>query len=147
TALWERGFEVSECIFPFELEDEDSGEYDSVEESDSEFFETIAAMGFDFERELKQTLAELWYKAPHDPEFTGKTEVLDGLLMRQVNLACTVAISPQTWSMDICGMILRSMAETQITLEWFNKNGTTEDYKQFIDHGLGQRKLILEHQQ
>lgn len=147
TRFWERGFEGSECIFPFELEDDDTSEDDSIEESDSEFFETSMAIGLDFERKLKETLVDLWFKAPHDPEFTGKTEVLDGLLMRQVNLACVVATSPQTWSMDICGMILRSMTETQITLEWFNKNGTREDYKQFIEHGLGQKKLILEHQQ
>lgn len=146
TKFWERGFEVSECIYPFEIEEDDTGEDDSIDESDSEFYETIVAIGLDFERELKETLVDLWFEAPHDPEFTGKNEVLDGLLMRQVNLACTVATSPQTWSMDVCGMILRSMTETQIVLEWFNRNGTREDYKQFIDHGLGQKKLILEHQ-
>lgn len=52
TRFWERGFEVSECIFPFELEEE-NGEESGVEELDEDFFQDMATIGFAFEESLK----------------------------------------------------------------------------------------------
>lgn len=144
--FWDRGFEVSECIHPFELDQDDPESDTGAEELDEEFFQDMVALGYEFEESLKETILDLWYQAPHDPEFTGRNEVLDGLLMRQVNLATNAAISPGLWTADTAGIILRCMTEAQITLEWFNQNGSIDDYKDFIDYGLGQNKLLLEHQ-
>lgn len=143
TRFWERGFDITECIFPHELEEDQ--DQTSIEEPDEEFFENLAAIGFEYEKELKHKIIELWVEAPKDPKFTGKNEVLDGLLMRQVNFATNLATSPSMWSADSSGIILRCMTETQITLEWLNQNGEEEDYKQFIEYGLGQEKLVQEH--
>lgn len=145
TKFWGRGFEISECIFPFEVEETESEE--GIEALDDAFFEEMVGIGFGFEESLKESIIELWYEAPHDPQFTGKTEVLDGLLMRQVSLATNTATSPSLWTADTAGMILRCMTENQITLEWFNQEGSIDDYKNFIEYGLGQKKLILEHLQ
>ncbi|WP_226006617.1 DUF5677 domain-containing protein [Natrinema salinisoli] len=151
TKFWERGFELTECIFPHELDEESNREEAdqeaNIKQPDEELFEKLASFGFEYEESLKHTIIDLWFEAPKDPEFTGKNEVLDGLLMRQVSLVSNLATSPSLWNTDIAGIIIRCMVENQITLEWFNQNGDKEDYKSFIDYGLGQEKLMLEHYQ
>lgn len=144
TRFWERGFEISDCVFPQELEDQEDVD-EPIKEPGEDFFEELTMIGLKYEEDLKSTIIELWTQAPIDPKFTGKNEVLDGLLMRQVNLVTSLAVSPRLLTVDIAGIILRCMAETQITLEWFNQNGNEEDYKKFIEYGLGQQKLVQEH--
>ena len=147
--FWKRGFEITECIFPEQLEnaEPDQSEEDETKEiPDEEFYEGLVGIGKEYEENLLTSLVELWWDADHDPEFSGRNAVLDGLLMRQVSLATKVATAPTLWYTDLCGIVLRCMAETQITLEWFNKVGEQEDYEKFIEYGLGQQKLNLEHQ-
>jgi len=130
--FWERGFEITDCIFPQEMEEETEAE-GSITEPDEEFFRELAGIGFEYEEDLKHKIIDLWYEAPDNPSFPGKNAVLDGLLMRQVNLSSNVATSPSMWATDIAGIILRCMTENQITLEWLNQEGEYKDYKQFID--------------
>lgn len=143
--FWQRGYEITECIFPQEIEG--GAEEDQEEYSQEEFFEELAQIGLEYEEDLRHALLDLWRDAEFDAEFTGKHEVLDGLLFRQVNLVTSLATSPQMWSVDVGSIILRCMAETYITLEWFNQNGEREDYQRFIEYGLGQEKLLIEHGQ
>jgi len=139
--FWQRGFKITECIFP--QEDQDAEEQGT--HPDQEFFQNLAAIGHEYETDLRTTLLDLWWDAKHDAEFTGKHEVLDGLLLRQVNLATSLAGTPTMWSNDIGSIILRCMSETHIMLEWLNQEGDRSDYQDFIEYGLGQEKLLLEH--
>lgn len=143
--FWRRGFEISDCIFPQQLSNSDSEESEDTI-PDDEFFEGLVGIGRDYEEDLLTSLIDMWWEAPADPEFSGKNAVLDGLFMRQASLATKAATTPSLWSNDLSGIILRSMADTQITLEWFNQVGEEEDYDSFIEYGLGQQKLNLEHQ-
>ena len=140
--FWKRGYEITDCIFPPELQE---GTDEEDEYPQEEFFEALADFGYEYDQDLRSSLLELWQEAEYDPEFTGKNEVLDGLLLRQVNLVTNLATTPQMWSYDISHIVLRCMTENQITLEWFNQNCTEEDYQAFIKYGLGQEKLMLEH--
>ena len=143
--FWKRGFEITDCLYPQQLGESDEG---TSNESipDQEFFEGMINLGWGYEEELLTSLVDLWRTAEKDPEFSGKSSVLDGLLMRQVSLVTKVAENPSLWNSDLSGIILRCMADIQITMEWFNKVGEKEDYESFIVYGLGQQKLNLEHQ-
>lgn len=146
--FWSQGFEITECVFPGQLEDSgpDEPNEEGEEIPDDEFYEGLVEIGREYEESLLTSLVEVWWDADHDPEFSGQNAVLDALLMRQVSLATKIATTPALWYTDLSAIILRCMAETQITLEWFNKVGEIEDYEKFIEYGLGQQKLNLEHQ-
>lgn len=141
TEFWQRGFELTECTHPHEINDEQA----KIEEIRRERYEELADIGIEYDKELRKSILEIWWEAEFEAEFTGKSEVLDGLLLRQVNLATTVARTPAMWSQDIATIILRAMSENHIVLEWLNKNGQRKHYQDYIEYGLGQEKLFLEH--
>lgn len=143
--FWNRGYELTDCIFPQELDSEES--QSGHINPDQEFFEGLVAIGSEYDEDLRKSILELWWAAEFDAEFTGKHEVLDGLLMRQVNLVTSIVRSPEMWSQDIGMILLRCMCENQITLEWLNQEGEREHYQDFIEYGLGQEKLYLKHSQ
>lgn len=142
--FWQRGFEFTDCKFPQELEDDNDS--DDKGYPDEEFFEDLVAIGREYEEELRTTILDIWWDSEFDAEFTGKHEVLDGLLFKQVNLSTSLVQTPTMWSNDIGQIILRVMSDTHITLEWLNKNDERKYYQDFIEYGLGQEKLHLEHQ-
>lgn len=142
--FWERGFEISDCVFPQQLENSET-EADEEGYPDDEFFEELVSIGVQYEERLLRSLIDLWWEADHDPDFAGKHAVLDALLMRQVSLATNLATSFGMWSYDVGCIILRCMSDTQVTLAWFDRVGEQEDYQSFIEYGLGQEKLYLEH--
>ncbi|WP_436927095.1 DUF5677 domain-containing protein [Halosimplex amylolyticum] len=142
--FWKRGFEITDCIFPQQFEGKESE--DTIEQNPlDEITDNLISLGIEYDENLRRILLDTWWKADPDPEFSGKDSVLDALLMRQVNFSTKLATTPNAWSMDIGGTILRCMSDTYITLEWFNKQGEKEDYQDFIEYGLGQQKLFLEH--
>ena len=71
-------------------------------------------------------------------------EVVGGLLARQATLAAELALNPFTWSAHSAPLFLRSMVENCITIAWILK-GPDERSRQFIEYGLGQENLMLEH--
>ena len=70
--------------------------------------------------------------------------VLTALLARQATLAVEFASAPQLWNQHSAPLFLRAMADVHITLSWVLLDTKTRA-RQYIDHGLGQAVLELEH--
>jgi hypothetical protein len=70
--------------------------------------------------------------------------VLTALLARQATLAIEFVSAPQLWNSHSAPLFLRAMADVHITLSWILLDPKTR-VRQYIDHGLGQAKLELEH--
>ena len=71
-------------------------------------------------------------------------EVVGGLLARQATLGIQLASSPGIWNGHVAPVILRTMADTLITVAWI-VDDPVERARMFIHHGLGQEKLEIEH--
>lgn len=70
--------------------------------------------------------------------------VLTALLARQATLATQMISAPQLWNGHSAPLFLRAMADVHITLSWILLDAKTRA-RQYIDHGLGQAVLELEH--
>jgi hypothetical protein len=70
--------------------------------------------------------------------------VVTALLARQATLAIELASAPQLWNGHSAPLFLRAMTDVHITLSWILLDPTTRA-RQYIDHGLGQAVLALEH--
>jgi uncharacterized protein DUF5677 len=77
----------------------------------------------------------------HAPEVFN---VVTALLSRQATLAIELALSPQSWNGHSAPLFLRAMTDVHITLSWILIDAKTRA-RQYIDHGLGQAVLELEH--
>ena len=71
-------------------------------------------------------------------------EVVGGLLARQATLGIQLASSPGTWNGHVAPVILRTMADTLITVAWI-VDEPVDRARKFIHYGLGQEKLEIEH--
>ncbi len=70
--------------------------------------------------------------------------VLTALLARQATLAIELASAPQLWNGHSAPLFLRAMTDVHITLSWILLDPRTRA-RLYIDHGLGQAVLALEH--
>jgi hypothetical protein len=70
--------------------------------------------------------------------------VLTALLARQATLAIEFASAPQLWNYHSAPLFLRAMTDVHITLSWILLDPKPR-VRQYIDHGLGQAVLELEH--
>jgi hypothetical protein len=70
--------------------------------------------------------------------------VVTALLARQATIAIELASAPQSWNGHSAPLFLRAMTDVHITLSWILLDATTRA-RQYIDHGLGQAVLALEH--
>jgi len=70
--------------------------------------------------------------------------VLVALLARQATLAIELASAPQLWNSHSAPLFLRAMADVHITLAWILMDAKNRA-RQYIEHGLGQAVLELEH--
>jgi hypothetical protein len=70
--------------------------------------------------------------------------VLTALLARQATLAIEMASAPQLWNGHSAPLFLRAMTDVHITLSWVLLDAKARA-RQYIDHGLGQAVLELEH--
>jgi hypothetical protein len=135
--FWENGFEISECWFPESPT--------TVEDIPDETLDTLLSMGLEFDESMREAAVDLWESADRSISNATKESVLDGLFMRQINYAANLATSPNLWNYTLGNIIIRCMVDTQITLGWFESEGSKEDYETFVEHGLGQEKLAIEH--
>jgi hypothetical protein len=71
-------------------------------------------------------------------------EVLGGLLARQLSLATNIARNPHSWNAHLLPALLRCMAEVYINFCWIVLDKPIR-CRQFIEYGLGQEKLAIEH--
>jgi hypothetical protein len=89
-------------------------------------------------------LAERWQKWKLDLTETEVHEVVGALLARQISLATQMAEAPSIWNGHIAPMVLRTMADTHITLAWI-LCAPVDRARKYVYYGLGQEKLNMEH--
>jgi hypothetical protein len=135
--FWENGFEIGECWFPDRPR--------TAEDIPEETLNTLLAMGVEFDESMRKAAVDLWKTADRSIGNSTKESVLDGLFMRQIDYASNLATSPNLWNYTLGNIIIRCMVDTQITMGWFESEGSEEDYETFVEHGLGQEKLAIEH--
>jgi hypothetical protein len=70
--------------------------------------------------------------------------VLTALLARQATLAIELSTAPPIWNQHSAPLFLRAMADVHITLAWILLDAKNRA-RQYIEHGLGQAVLELEH--
>jgi len=82
----------------------------------------------------------------YNPDFQAPEvfNVAMALLARQATLAIEMASAPQLWNGHSAPLFLRAMTDVHITLSWILLDAKTRA-RQYIDHGLGQAVLELEH--
>lgn len=107
-------------------------------------FQKLEILVNDFSTTAREQLSARWNAWKLDLDHRAEHEVLGALLARQVTLAEQLAAAPSTWNEHIAPIVLRSMAEVHITLVWIVHDRAIRAAK-FIDYGLGQKKLELEH--
>jgi hypothetical protein len=91
-------------------------------------------------RKYLRTRCEAYKPNFREPEVFN---VVPALLARQATLAIELASAPQLWN-GHSALFLRAMTDVHITLSWILLDPTTRA-RQYIDHGLGQAVLALEH--
>ena len=76
-------------------------------------------------------------------------DVVNAFMGHQLNLAINFAASPSMWTRFIAPMILRNQIDAYISLAWIISKKTESEKitraKEFIEYGLGQEKLFIEH--
>lgn len=95
-------------------------------------------------QEVNDELSERWKAWSLDLSQREMYEVIGALLARQVTLAAQLAISPSIWNEHVAPLILRSMVDNYINLAWIFCD-SLDRARKFIQYGLGQEKLQVEH--
>lgn len=54
---------------------------------------------------------------------------------------------PYLWARDVAGVLLRCMTDTLFTFVCLARKGTTRDFRDFVDFGEGQNRLLMLHLQ
>ena len=134
-SFWERGRQITPCL---DLRWE-------VPVPDMSAMMDANAAGTRFARAVPIEVAKLFEMFPPDAADPRRVEVLLGLLQRQGQLAADVARMLTLTMSPWAEMAHRAMAETLIRLRWFAANDQGDNYEWFVNYGLGQEKLHIEH--
>jgi len=93
---------------------------------------------------LHDELCERWDNWQIDLDKKEIYEVIGGLMARQVTLAACLAHAPLFWNAHGGPLVLRTMVDNCIIFAWIFEE-PLERVRQYIDYGLGQEKLNIEH--
>ncbi|MBQ19700.1 MAG: hypothetical protein CMD31_02990 [Flavobacteriales bacterium] len=93
---------------------------------------------------LKKEMQFRWNNWSKDLSKKELYDVVGAILSRQVSLSIGLAENINMWNGNLAPIILRSMADNHINLEWI-LNDIDNRPREFILHGLGQLKLEIEH--
>lgn len=107
------------------------------EEIISEFISAV-------EKKIRQELRERCEALKPDFSSPEVYTVLLALLARQATLAIELSRAPQLWNGHSSPLYLRAMADLHITFSWIAVD-PEHRAKQYLEYGLGQAVLILEH--
>lgn len=91
---------------------------------------------------LLQKRWDAWARKHEDQDVP---EVIGSLLSRQVTLTTELARNLGIWTDHMAPLVLRPMVEALITVAWILRDPVRRS-KRFILYGLGQEKLLLEHE-
>lgn len=132
TYFWNRGLEIRAAETGLQVPSESP--------IDSSGYRFLA----DYERICIAVLNEVWTKLPKDLSTSEEVEVIGALLARQCELTVKLAKNLDLWEWGVGPLLLRTMADAYITLAWILCEPLVRARK-FIDYGLGQQKLQVEH--
>lgn len=88
-------------------------------------------------------LVDRWKKFPVNIYEAEVSEVVMGILGRQITLSQQLAIAPQIWNSHSAPLFLRSMGDSHINLAWICKDPLRRS-REFIIYGIGQEILSVE---
>lgn len=100
----------------------------------------------DYENYTNALLERVWVVLPKSGIESEVCETLGCLLARQAHLSLAMARSPDLWEWDFGPLFLRSMTDCHITIAWV-LTSPVDHARKYIDYGLGQTKLMIEHYQ
>ena len=132
--FWNNGLELEELKLSSLVDQE------YKYEGEDNFLKTVNR----YENLVNQAIIKRWNKLPKEIFHQHNIEVLGALLSRQASLAKRIAREPTNWDFHIGPILLRAMIDVHITLTWILKN-PDDSSKKFIEYGLGQEKLQIEH--
>jgi uncharacterized protein DUF5677 len=135
TAFWECGRRISQCeVLKWDVALPNPTALMEANQAGTRFARAVFV-------EIQQ-LAEMFLPDAHNPS---RSEVLLGLLQRQGLIAADIARMPTLTMSPWAEMGQRAMAETLIRLKWLAVQDSPENYEWFVNYGLGQEKLYIEH--
>ncbi len=98
-----------------------------------------------FAEHTNEMLSKRWDAWAHDHKDRQAHEAVGALLARQVTLATELIGNPGCWNAHVAPLLLRPMVEGLITIAWILEDAS-DRARRFVLHGLGQDKLLLEHE-
>lgn len=110
----------------------------------SDKYEVMEEFIRDFQNHVRSELKRRCEAYKPDFKSPETFTAVSALLCRQATLAIELASAPQLWNAHSAPLFLRAMADVHITISWILLNPTTRA-KQYIEHGLGQAVLSVEH--
>lgn len=148
--FWRHSFEISPCEYSSKSKDFEKSYPDAIDavEPESAVIPVVNKtfeFGRQFENMAQTELQNLWNDARVDLVDPTQHDVVIGLLARNLQLACDIVQNPGLWIMPISAILVRCMIETKIRLAWLIKCGSDTDFKDYVEYGLGQEKLYIEH--
>ena len=132
--FWNRGLELEEPILGF---------YSPEPHADATQ-NPVRRFARDYRHTCILALEESWALMPKDLLANETIEVVGALLARQCHLAIKVGENLDLWEWNFGPLLLRTMTDGYITLAWILES-PLERSREFINYGLGQEKLQIEH--
>jgi len=136
-SFWRRGMDISTCRYVG---------FRGLTHAGRDFYIALEAAAKGLAVGLPNELQHFWENCDLQIEEPLRGEVIGGLLGRQHRLLGLMLRNPQLWSSDIGRVLLRCMTETYLTISWI-VDGDAQRLRSYVEHGLGQEKLLLEHLQ
>ena len=148
--FWRHSFEISTCEYPSKSEEFEKSHPDVLDTQEPEdavirVVNRAFEYGQQFESMAETEIQKLWNDTRVDLADPIRHDVIIGLLARNLQLACDIVQNPGLWIIPISAILVRCMIETQIRLAWLIKCGSDTDFKDYVEFGLGQEKLYVEH--
>jgi hypothetical protein len=139
--FWRRNFDLSQCSY-------EKTNLAAVEvEAEKQNFDNVANAANKNAELLIQYLNDVVSKKKIDLYNPNKDEVVLGLFSRFTRLCVIFFKTPELWSQDLSRILLRCLADTCITLCFLLKENDDQLFKDFIEYGKGQEKLLMLHLQ
>lgn len=148
--FWRHSFEISTCEWPSDYIDQQKDfaaaeKISPIHQKAESIVGKVADLGGKFENTGRDELKALYNSMKVDLANPIRHDVIIGLLARNLQLACDIAQNPGLWVLPISAILIRCMIETQIRLTWTIKSGNDKELRDYVEYGLGQEKLYVEH--
>lgn len=137
--FWRHNYQISACDF---IQLEDTG---SNLQLNKQHFKNYFQHANIFKTELYININHVWNNIKIDLFNAEKDEIMAGLISRQAHLVTEIAENPKIWVADIGNILFRCLIDTYILIKWMLNCGKEDDFKKYVEYGLGKEKLHLEH--